>query len=250
MIFGVTGLLGGGKSYGSVRDMVAHIRRGGVVASNIDLVLPAVAAYLHRPLEWVQARFYLIDPDTNPDCWSWPRGDARGVGLRRVLIVIDEAGEWFSSLDGRDAVKSFAAWLRQSDKRGQDVYLIVQDVSILAKQGRVLVHRWIYMRDMSKWKVPKFGFRLPPPWRYEFHRFETDTQGNKIGHHIHIREKAIFGMYTTGAMFGHSAKASTGVSPYDLIDPNEKPKDYSLKEILLWTSPPIWLLPFLLLAFR
>lgn len=232
MIWGVTGLLGGGKSYGSVLDMCLHIKRGGVVATNIELNLDKVARFTVRSRSFCADRYYHIDPDVDVDFWGWPRGDQRGVGNRRVLVVIDEAGEWFSGLLSRSKTVEFASWLRQSDKRGQDVYLIVQDASILAKQGRVLVHRWLYMRYMLHWRIPVLGWPLPPPWRYEFHRLEFDRTGRiPIGKTISMRDKRIFGIYQTSAMFGQSALQSSGVNPYEGLSEDDE-------------SPPISYLPY------
>jgi len=225
MIYGVTGLLGGGKSYGSVRDAAYHIKKGGVVVTNIELNHLVIAGRFGLDPDEVKKRIFYIDPDVNSDPWEWPRGDPRGTGGRRVLIIIDEAGEWFSSMESRHAIKDFASWLRQSDKRGQDVYLIVQDSSILAKQGRVLVHRWLYMRDMSKWKIPKLGWGLPYPWNQEFHRIEFDQTGrNMQGRYIHMRDKEVFRMYSTSAMFGNSAVQSTGYNPYEDLEDVSCPK--------------------------
>lgn len=248
MIYGVTGLLGGGKSYGSVRDAVIHISRGGVVATNIELNCSEIAKIIRRPLEYVKTRVYNIDPDENRNPWEWPRGDSRGQGTRRVLIIIDEAGEWFSSFESRQGIQDFCAWLRQSDKRGQDVYLIVQDSSILAKQGRVLVHRWLYMRNMEQWRIPKLGWPLPPPWNKEFHRLEYSTATGKsspqeIGKDIHYRDKRIYKVYQTSAMFGASAKSAPGKNPYDSAVDYTPPK----KDSPLWLIVLPFVVPFVYL---
>ena len=218
MIYGVTGLLGGGKSYGCVKMGLEHMAKGGVWATNIVINIEAAAVWCRLPPDVVGKLYYNIDPDVNPDCYSWPRGDSRGRGKRRVMVTIDEAGEWFSNLadGGKGRMANFTSWLRQSDKRGQDVYLIVQDASILAKQGRVLAHRWIYFRNMRNWKIPKVGWGLPPPWCYEFHKFEYDSTGkNSIGKEISMTDRRIYHIYDTSAMFGQSAKESTGVFAYE-----------------------------------
>lgn len=221
MVHGVTGLLGGGKSYSCVEMMVHHLRRGGIVCTNIELDLEKIQD-LYKCLIFPE-QYYYIDVDEKPNCWEWPRGDPRAEGARRVMIVIDEAGEWFSY--SKKQSERFADWLRQTDKQGQDVFLIVQDASILCKQGRVLCHRWIKVRNMSEWRIPALGWPLPPPWRYEFHRFWFDSTGKqKLDHVITMRDKKVFQCYRTAALFGSSAKSATAFNAYEKLEGLQRPE--------------------------
>jgi hypothetical protein len=220
MIYGVTGLLGGGKTLGAVVDMADHLRRGCIVVTNIQLNLAEIAKDLDVDEAWLRERYRYIDVEEDIDPYAWPMGDRRGTpNQRKVLIVIDEAGEWFSNLEGNKQLKAFTSFLRHSDKRGQDVYLIVQDPSILFRQGRVLVHRWLYMRNMRHWKIPGLGWGLPPPWRYEFHRLLHDSTGKTLlSRTCRLLGTRPYTYYDTSATYGDSARAeSASVDGYGAL---------------------------------
>lgn len=205
MIHGVTGHLGGGKSLHCVKLMVDQLRIGQPVATNIELDLEWIkkAWGLKHDLESI---YYPIDVDADP--WTFPRGAPRGTVGPRVVIVIDEAGEWITQ-DNVGALRQLKSWLRHSDKQGQDVYLIVQDASILAKAGRVLVHRWLYTRNMGQWEIPGVGWHLPAPWKFEQHVFHYDQTGrNLLKKQVYLRDKRVYKAYNTAALFGHSAEAA------------------------------------------
>lgn len=206
MIYGVTGLLDGGKSYVSVLHGLFHIKKGGVWATNITINVDLAAAFCGVSVEVFNSRYHKISWETDGGWWDWPCGDARSFGKERkfVLITIDEAGEWFLNLSAtsKEMLSDFCTWLRRSNKRGQDVHLIVADASALAKQGRVLVHRWIYVRNMRYWRIPDLGWKLPPPWCNEFHELEYDVTGEKlISRTIFVRDKRVFNTYDTSAIF-------------------------------------------------
>lgn len=246
MIYGVIGDLGGGKSYYTVRLMAHHIKAGGAVATNIELQHDNLARYTNKPVPVLEKLVRKIDPDVDGDPWQWPVGDPRGTpGGRRVMIVIDEVGEWFSSFEKRENLQNFFSWLRQSDKRGQDVYLIVQYASLLAKGGREVCHHWLAVRNMSKAKIPGIGWKLPPPVCFEFHARLFDRTGKiHLKTYKHIRETAIFKLYQTSAMFGVSALQSSGDNPYNSLQEgdleltlNEPLKEISIK--LAFLSPVV-----------
>lgn len=200
--------------------MVEHMASGGIVCTNIELNLPNIARYIRRPLNALKSQYYYINPDDDIDPWAWPQGDKRSHGSRRIMLVIDEAGEWFSGVLPKNSTAQFAAWLRQTDKNGQDIYLIVQDPSILAKQGRVLAARWMYMRNMANWRIPGLGWKLPPPWNKEFHQFTFDHTGRGIPLQKKYRQisPVMFTFYDTAAMFGGSAVASLAAgNAYDKV---------------------------------
>ena len=113
MIQAFVGLVGGGKSFCSVRRMMAYMALGGRVASNIRLVGyddalgdlkddSPVRDYL-RSIGWnYQPKQYIyISYDEmcdNPQLFKKiPAGFSRD---RRTLCVVDEATDLFDTLDG------------------------------------------------------------------------------------------------------------------------------------------------------
>jgi len=210
MIYGVTGKLGGGKSLSCVRWMLEQLRCGMPVVSNIALIREPSCRYTGLSAVEFDTLFHLVDFDgEEADPWKLPTGDFRGHGDLRALIVVDEAGEWFSGMS-RKAEAEWASWLRQSDKRGQDVALIVQDASILARSGRCLVHRWMSCTDYGKAKIPLLGGMALPPFIRNAISVKTYDSGgrNVIGTDRFMKSPEIWNCYDTAAMFGESAIAS------------------------------------------
>lgn len=205
MIFAICGKLGGGKSLSSVVSMVKHIKRGGYVVSNIRLNLDSISKYLRCSVSKLKKQYLLIDADNcNPQ--TFPHGDLRGTpNGRRVLVVIDESAEWFSSLDSSKQLKGWVSWLRHSDKLGVDIFFIVQDLSMLHKQGRLLINRMIVAIDMAKFKFPIINCQ-PFWWLRSYIRLiEHDAITQEIvGRSWLKKDKQYFSFYNTADLFGLS----------------------------------------------
>lgn len=137
MIYVITGLVGSGKSYEACLLSIRHLLGGGVVATNMRLDPPAIQKIYHRKIaDW---QVLPLDARTSPA--QIPHGDFRGTGTRRVMVVLDEALNWFESsrsLSSDDPRREWGVWLRQSDKLGQDVYFIAQSFQRAAKWIREL----------------------------------------------------------------------------------------------------------------
>lgn len=136
MIYVVSGLVGTGKSYHCSVLGIDHLLSGGVVATNMSLDLNRIMDTYHRRL----LPWQLVKVDAESDPRNIPRGDMRGSGRRRVMVILDEALNWFASSAGaKDERKcTWAVWLRQSDKLGQDVYFVAQTFERSAKWIREL----------------------------------------------------------------------------------------------------------------
>lgn len=136
MVYVVSGLLGTGKSAHCCRLAKDHMISGGVVATNMDIHLDKVQELYGRRLRPWQ----LVRVDAESDPRKIPAGDLRGRGRRRVMVILDEALNWFASSPGAkdDRKLTWGEWLRQSDKLGQDVYFIAQHFERAAKWIREL----------------------------------------------------------------------------------------------------------------
>lgn len=216
MVYGVCGRLGGGKSFSCVYLMLQALKRGWWVTSNIKLK----DEYLKR--KRINAlRYTYIDDFGTVDPWTLRKGDLRGSGGSvRSMIVIDEAGEWLDSYaDARQKgtqLNDIASWLRQSDKLGQDVYFIVQFENLLHNRLRSIVHKWLICKDLSKFKLPVVGLRLPPFVRDFIVCTEFDGRSKDyVGRLWLPKNKEIFDAYDTAAFFGLSWANSKGSETLD-----------------------------------
>ena len=113
MIQAFVGLVGGGKSFCSVRRMCSYMASGGRCASNIRLTgwdddlqdlsedSPVRAFLLSLGWRYQPKQYVYISYDdmvTNP---LWYERIPRGVSRdRRTLCVVDEATDLFDTLDG------------------------------------------------------------------------------------------------------------------------------------------------------
>lgn len=136
MIYVVTGKVGEGKSYHVFTLIEKHMESGGVVATNMTVDLERMRRNFRRRFQAWQ----LVKVDAASDPRKIPHGDFRGAGRRKVMVVLDEALNWFASQGGsKDERKAtWGEWLRQSDKLGQDVYFIAQSFERAAKWIREL----------------------------------------------------------------------------------------------------------------
>lgn len=223
MITAVTGKIGGGKTLSSVHAMINHLCRGGIVCTNIRLDLEAISKWKEINIQFLQDRYIFIDDASTCNPHQFPHGDKRGKGKRRVLLVIDESAEFFSSLQLDDKIRlhTWYSWLRHSDKIGTDVFFIVQDFSQLNKQGRLLSQRTTYCYDMDKFKLPII-FCNPFFWTWGKIRIATydTTTREVIGVQWIRKEKNIFSCYDTADMFGLSYFSES--SAYDNLSIHDK----------------------------
>lgn len=232
MIYAVCGKLGGGKSLSCVCAMVNHIRNGGYVVTNIALNLENISRSIRQPLSRVKSLYLYIDANScNPELF--PHGDLRGTpNGRRVICVIDESAEWFSSLDSAKSMRQWISWLRHSDKLGTDIFFIVQDLSMLNKQGRLLINRMIVCIDMAKFKFPIIRCQ-PFFWLKSYIRLVEHDAITKevIGVSWLHKNKEIFSYYNTADLFGLTYFSSSN-SAYVSVVPRHY--SYHLKGKLQW----------------
>lgn len=185
-VYGIYGHLGGGKSLTAVEISLYFLSRGWSVTSNIQLY----------NIDRLPGKFTFVPDFDQVDFWQLPCGAPRGTDdPYRTAIVIDECAEFFDQYSsGSQTVKQFTSWLRHSSKRGQFVFLIVQQPEFIAKSLRLLIHKWICCVDMEQFRIPVFRFRVPFTrnlvWRRIFDRY-----GNLISRGFNFAEKSDIGHY-------------------------------------------------------
>lgn len=167
-IYIVTGKLGGGKTLGAVSKIDEALAQGRMVATNLDLDLAQLPSVGRRAKN---TRVIRVPDQPMVD-------DIRSIGFgiegvnnlaearrqynedRFGLLVLDECGTWLNSRDwqaeGRRELINFLLHIR---KHLWDVYLIIQDVSMLDKQARkALAEHVVYCRRFDRISVPGLSF--------------------------------------------------------------------------------------------
>lgn len=230
-VYGIYGHLGGGKSLTAVELMLGFLDFGWTVVSNIQL--------FH--LDGRRGRYEFIPDFANVDFWSLPCGAPRGSsdGFRSV-VVIDECAEFFDQYSsGSDQVRRFTSWLRHSSKRGQYVFLIVQQPEFIAKSLRLLIHKWIVCVDLRQFRLPFFRVRLPMMSGYVWRRI-FDRYGNLISRGWNLGDKALIGYhYDTSQSIALDGR-TTDYTPSD-----KAPQPVSLRRVMIaFVLLYLWLMCF------
>lgn len=232
MIEVVQGKVGSGKSYHVAKRSIDHLKRGGVVATNMALDLDRIRRIYHRRI----ASWQLLKVDATSDPRKIPTGDLRGHGRRRVLVVLDEALNWFASEGhaNRDESKvRWMEWLRQSDKLGQDVVFIAQNFERAAK--------WIRELAAVATDVVNFGqvrlWGLPVGKWAHLHRccmlVRWDVRSKtRLGVSLATLSPLVWDCYETAELYGFERAASAFVA--DAWPPYRVPGVRLLFVPLLW----------------
>lgn len=146
-----------------------------------------------------------------------PRGDFRGHGRRRVLVVLDEALNWFASAaTARDPRReTWGEWLRQSDKLGQDVYFVAQEFNRSAKWIRELAQVLRSVTCLGKvyvWGVPVLSF-LGFERVYSVVDWDIKSR-SRMSFRLGVYRPRVWRCYNTADTYGFDASANAyDVSP-------------------------------------
>lgn len=218
MIQAFVGLVGGGKSFCSVRRMCSYMASGGRCASNIRLTGwddklsdlsddSPVRSYLFS-LGWnYQKGQYLYIPYdemvSNP-LWyeKIPKGISRD---KRTLCVVDEATDLFDTLDGGklrqdSGYRQLFHFLRLSRHAHIDVLFVCQDISTINARLRALVANVWRSTDMKHFKIGifKFGF----PFDVFMLQLFDKTGKFQIKREYVKKDQRIFGLYESETFGG------------------------------------------------
>lgn len=151
MIYCVTGTLGSGKTLVCVGRILDAIRAGKRVATNLDLRME----FLTRGGGATDVR-RLSDFPTVEELSGLGVGNPSRDESRNGIIVLDEAGTFLNAREWNGKERhALISWLLHSRKLGWDIYLIVQDVSMLDRQVRVsLVEHLVVCRRLDRVPIP------------------------------------------------------------------------------------------------
>lgn len=232
-VYVVTGKLGGGKSLACIDRINTAISQGRRVATNLDLRIDKLPSCTRHTKSAQILR--VPDKPTHSDL------DAIGYGIAGVtndsealarydeskfgLLVLDECGTWFNSRDWQESGRrELINLLLHIRKRLWDVYLIIQDISMLDKQARKsLAEHVVYCRRTDRMNIPIFGAlfktftgeRLPVPKWHIAHVKYGDQQHSLTVDRWMYNGSSLYDAYDTTQVF--SDDYSDGV--YTLLPP-------------------------------
>lgn len=207
MITVCQGKVGDGKSYHMMSLIARHLCNGGVVATNMSVNLDNVRANFGRAIQ--SRQLLLITATDSP--FSIPRGDLRGRGRRRVMVVLDEALNWFASSGGAkdDRKATWGEWLRQSDKLGQDVYFIAQAFDRAAKWIRELAQTMISITNLRNFTFLKLPVGRMLCLRRVYAAAVYDVRAAfLVSWGLHIISPRVWECYDTSELYGFPASAN------------------------------------------
>jgi hypothetical protein len=194
------GRLGGGKTYSATVRMVDHVRRGGVVCTNVEIKWDAVKDYIAKQFGLVAEDEQFI-PLTDDEIGLFHRHTPSGTPELPVLVVIDEAHLTFNARDFAQTDKLYRetlTFLTQSRKVNTDVIFIAQSVLNMDKQFMRLVQFIWRFRDLGKWKIPGLGIKYPFK---QLLAVQFDYDGKTILQRSFVnKDKRIFGLYNTNSL--------------------------------------------------
>lgn len=154
----ITGKLGQGKTLSAISKIKERLLQGRRVATNIDLNLYPMLGKLNKNALLIRV----------PDKPSVDDLELIGFGYdqkggydenKTGLLVLDECGTWFNSRNWQDKSRAaLNAWMLHARKLGWDVFLIVQDISIIDCQARESLAAGIaYCKRLDKLRLPGGG---------------------------------------------------------------------------------------------
>lgn len=149
----VTGKLGQGKTLISMSKIRDRIRKGCKVATNCDIRLENM---FNRKTDKPRV-IRLPDKPTLEDLEFIGKGhDGPYDETKNGLLVLDECGDWFNARNWQDKSRAGVnSWFRHARKLGWDVYLIVQNISIIDNQARdSLAAAVATCRRLDKLQIP------------------------------------------------------------------------------------------------
>lgn len=219
MIQTIEGRLGGGKTYTAMGWICNHLRRGGVVATNINVQIPSFEDQYGKKmgLREVLLKYYsytLKDEqiirlsDVRTVDYATKKGVfqlneitmfyklvPRGTPNKPVLVVVDEAHIHFPQDGYRSIPKEVLHFLTLSRHACVDVVFISQHIkNMWCQMLRLAQFRWM-IRDMKKYGFPVGPFNIPWPWPH-FLQVKNDYDGiTTIGRKFEWHRKYLYETY-------------------------------------------------------
>lgn len=153
-VYSVEGKLGTGKTKFCVWRAQQALLQGRKVASNVDLHTHVLCP--RKPTNYLR----LPDKPTSHDLMAIGHGNPDSYNEEKNgVLILDELGSWLNARAFQDKDRlPVIDWLIHARKYGWDVYLIVQDASMMDKQVReALVEYQCRCMRLDKVSIPIIG---------------------------------------------------------------------------------------------
>lgn len=155
-VYIVTGKLGNGKTLVTVGRIYDAMKMGRRIATNLDLYPHRMFGRKAKDLEIIR----VPDKPTIHDLNVIGQGYTGKYDESKFgVLVLDECGTWFNSRMWQDKTrKDVNDWFLHARKLRWDVYLIIQDISILDAQAReALAEHTVFCRRLDNIRIPLIG---------------------------------------------------------------------------------------------
>jgi len=217
-VYFLTGTLGAGKTLASVSMIAKRFRRGGKLATNLDINLDKLL-----PLSSKSSYVRLPDKPSIDDFHAIGRGSEDVDENTYGLLVLDELGTWLNSRSWNDKARQpVLDWFLHARKLGWDIVFVVQNIDLIDKQARdALCEYLVIARRLDR--LPFFQVFMP-----RFHvatvYYGNTVQSPKVDRWFY-QGKQLYDAYDTRQVFSASYEhaAFSQLSNWHLIDRYKPP---------------------------
>lgn len=207
-VYVVTGKLGNGKSLVCVGRIKEYLFKHSRIATNLDLNLKSMFGKNAKNINLIR----IPDKPTLFDLEVIGEGYQGEYNEEKFgALVLDECGTWFNSRNWQDKDrKAVNDWFLHARKLGWDVFLIIQDISILDSQAReAIAELLVTCRRLDKIRVPFIapliktltGFNVSFP---RIHRARVTYSDGLLSDVWTYRGNDLFDCYDTRQKFSSS----------------------------------------------
>lgn len=216
----VTGKLGSGKTLFTVKKARDYLEQGRRVATNLDFNLSVLLGKKSTCNKLVR----LPDHPTVESLESLGFAYSGSYDENKTgALILDECATWLNARDWNSSDrKGLTALFVHIRKKGWDVYMIIQDISMLDKQIRkILAEHTVIVRRLDRMKIPLIGHlfsiiglqnRLPKAHMASI--FYGDFQGAPLVKTEVFLGKSLYLAYDTRQIFN-----SDNIGFYSVIPP-------------------------------
>jgi len=246
----LSGKPGGGKSYFALKLLVDELRNGRrAISTNLPLVLPELANYLHERYDDtfdMLNRIRVLTQEETAQFWLHP---CKGVDLtdtvtirvreklvtqvdyskrpaEGTLFMIDEIHLYFNARSWQSTGEDCTFYISQHRKLGDDVIAITQHVGNVDKQFRSMTQDYTYLRNMMKEKIGIFR-SVPVIMRSTFAQPATGAPGEKA------METGVFRLDVTGLCKCYDTAAGVGIVSRSGGDTKERKKGLAVGWLIM-----------------
>ncbi len=155
MLMTYTGTCGSGKSYHATHEIIFHLKRGGVVVTNLELDRDKILKYHKKLTKEILDEKLIIVPNEMITPQFLYEISVKFIGSKiKHLLLIDEAADMFNSRDWAKADrKSWNKFFRMHRHLLYDVVLVTQHRKMIDKQVQYLFDVDVQHRNIKEYGI-------------------------------------------------------------------------------------------------